>query len=107
MRVRFGRWKSGALAPLAALFANFVIAEAGADGLAPSRDVGGRAPPCSADQNCVRISGYIPAGSDFAGGGKIGGNFGPLTSPTVRAGAADAASRGMVFLPVSQDDSSR
>src|SRR5271165_5774329 len=106
MRVRSRRWKSGALAPLAALFAAFAIAEAGADGLAPSRDAGGRAPPCTADQNCVRISGYIPAGSDFTDGGKIGGSP-PLTSLTVRAGSADAASRGMVLLPVSQGDSAR
>ena len=106
MRVRSGRWKSGALAPLAALFAAFAIAEAGADGLVPSRDAGGRAPPCTADQNCVRISGYIPAGSDFTDRGKMG-SFAPLASPTVRAAAGDAASRGMVFLPMSQGDSAR
>ncbi len=78
MRVRFGRWMSGALAPLAALFAAFVVAEAGADGLAPSATPADALRHCSADQNCVRISGYVAAGSDFTDGGKIGGTSGPL-----------------------------
>ena len=111
MRARFERSRSGAVLPLAALFAALMMGEASPDGLQPSapRDAGGRAQACSGDQGCVRIRGYIAAGSDFT---ETAGDIpAPLAPPQQAGGAArdpaEAASRGMLFLPVSGDESAR
>ncbi len=112
MRARFERSRSGAVLPLATLFAALMISEASPDGLQPSapRDPSGRAQACSGDQGCVRIRGYIAAGSDFTEtAGDIPAPFAPL--PQQADGAAhdpaDPANRGMLFLPASGDDNAR
>jgi hypothetical protein len=122
MQVKFEKSLTGAQAALAVLVAVCLMSQANADGLQPSRDSDGRDARCatansgSAPAGCARISGYIPAGSEFSTGRKIGGRkaaFAPASAPVVTSvgpylpGPVDSALQGLFFLQVSHDDGAR
>jgi hypothetical protein len=111
-----------ALARLIAVGAALQMNGAIADGLQPSRDHVRRGADCrstdkgDAAAGCVRIRGYIPAGSDFAVEKSIGrppSPLDPLLGPVVTSIGAivtpigSALSQGPLFLPARRDDDVR
>lgn len=121
-RVFLGDWR--ALAPMTVALAAFGIGTASADGLQPSRDVSRHDLRCrNVDRDaglagepagCVRIRGYVPAGSDqAAGASRPPSPFEPLIRPVVTGIGVVAAPIGSAlgqvpfFLPVRENDQLR
>ena len=122
-RVFMGEWR--ALAP-AVLFAACSIGTASADGLQPSRDLGRHDLRCNTGDRdaglagepagCVRIRGYVAAGSDHAAGAgfiRPPSPFEPLIRPVLTGIGVVAAPIGSAlgqvpfFLPARENEQLR
>lgn len=104
---------TGALAPLAAILAACLTNPSNADGIAPSNgppalarqarcdNIGQGFPAPKDSGECLRISGYVAAGANFAPAERIRGlraPFGPLASPGVVT-SVGASMRNLVNAP--------